>query len=725
MAEACRQGGGRSADLMSPRFALTCCMLLAALSARPGNAAQIISDADAPDAVHKAIRAATCAEASPAALPVNLQGTAIGDAVAGTSAGRAIFYVSPNGKDSWSGRHPEPNPGLTDGPFASIDRARDAARASGGQSTIALEGGDYYLAQPIVFDSRDKGLVITARCGQAPVLHGGPRVSDWTSQTAGSWTAPLKLLPDEAVGDLFVNGVRQTLARFPNAPADGDTRKGWLFAAKCDPPIDQWEGNTRFCYHAGDLPTLKETAGLVAHIVGGFQPGSQWGSDTLPVVSLDTTTRTLQTKGTSYFFTAEGSRYFLAGAKDLLDAPGEWWYDAAAGRLDYIPSDGQLPRSTVVAGVLPTFFRLEGADDMTVSGLELRDGAPQGSGKFYTDTRGFGAIRLEHADRVRLLGNLIENVGVGIHVTESSDVLIAGNTIGDVAGNGVYVGTTYGSFGQSNDAKIFSNHIHDIGKVYFETAGIWFQAGEDMWIANNVIENTAQFGIAGGSLWGTQDAVHGAIIEHNIVRNANQQTADGGAIKLMGEQADLLNSSIRYNLVTGTGHLMNRADGTFWPPGYENINEWPSPISWAIYTDGKASGVRIEGNILSDNVCAIGINGGWNNFVTGNTISNGSGAAFRVDDGTGWGWHPSWAAPNRIEDNIVSIDSSQGLAAFVYAPSHGAGSVHFARNRYSGNLNGKSFRIDPKIMSSGDFGSLADLQKAGADKDSVLALPNN
>ncbi|MGO8658324.1 right-handed parallel beta-helix repeat-containing protein, partial [Rhizobium ruizarguesonis] len=82
---------------------------------------------------------------------------------------------------------------------------------------------------------------------------------------------------------------------------------------------------------------------------------------------------------------------------------------------------------------------------------------------------------------------------------------------------------------------------------------------------------------------------------------------DCGAIKMMGEQADPLNSTIRSNLVTGTGHLMNRVDGTFWPPGYENTSEWPSPISWAIYTDGKASGLRIEGNTLSGNVAAIGI----------------------------------------------------------------------------------------------------------------------
>ncbi|SCB60628.1 Right handed beta helix region [Rhizobium aethiopicum] len=703
------------------RFAPILSILLATLFPRPGNLAPVSSDADAPDRLQSAVREATCAEASPAIFSGKLKGTSLNKVLTDTSAARSVFYVSPDGKDDWSGRLPKANPQRTDGPFASIERARDAARAKGGQNTIAMGNGDYYLAEPVVFDARDAGLVIAARCNEAPVLHGGPLVRKWAIQADGRWTASLKLPPGREVGDLFVGGARQTQARFPNAPRDGDPRKGWLFAAKCPQDDDIWHGNTRFCFHSGDLPISKNAAGLVANIVGGFHPGSQWGSDTLPVVSIDNANSAINTKGTAYFFTAEGSRYFLTGAAALLDAPGEWWYDGAKEQLVYIPSDGLPTSATAVAGILPTFFRLDGARGMVISGLRFRDGDPQGSGKFATDTRGFGAIRLEHADGVRLLGNAIDNVGVGIHVSESKDVVIAGNVIGDVAGNGIYLGTNYGTFLKSHGAKILSNHIHDIGRVYFETAGIWFQAADNVRIAHNLIENVAQFGIAGGSLWGPQDAVHDAVIEHNVIRNANQHTADGGAIKMMGEQADPLNSSIRYNLVTGTGQLMNRADGTFWPPGYENTSEWPSPISWAIYTDGKASGVRIEGNTLSGNITAIGINGGWSNLVTGNVISAGSGAAFRVDDGTGWGWRPPWAGPNRIEDNIVSVDNSNGLAAYVYAPDHKPGSVRFARNRYSGNLNDKSFRINPEIMPSGEFGSLSDLQKAGADIGSIVS----
>jgi len=630
-----------------------------------------------------------------------------------------VVHVSPAGQDNWSGRLAKPNDARSDGPFASIEAARDAVRAAAVPGRIVVGGGDYYLTKPILFDARDRGLALVAACGETPVLHGGPRVTGWSETAPGRWTATLPPANrDGRILALFVDGVARPLARYPNAPVDGDPRKGWLFAAK--PTADAWQGNTTFQFNPGDLPEIADPSGVVAHIVGGFNPGSQWGSDTLPVTSIDAATDTVHTEGTSYFFTAEGSRYFLAGAEAFLDAPGEWWFDASAGRLDYLDDDPSFGSASVVAGTLPTLFRLQEADGMLIAGLTLRDGAPLGSGKFGTDTRGFGAIRLEQADEVALVNNVIANVGVGIHVSESADVLIAGNEIGDIAGNGIYVGTEYGKFGKSIGARILSNHIHHIGTVYFESAGVFFQAADTIRIAHNLIEDMAQFGIAGGSIWGADDSVHDAVIEDNELHRANQQTADGGAIKLMGMQADSLDSIIRRNRITDTDQLMNRADGTFWPAHYENTGEWPTPISWAIYLDGKASGVLIEDNTLAQNVSAIGINGGWSNVVRGNSILGGAGSAFRIDDGTGRDWHPDWADPNRIEDNSVTITAENGLAASAYAPGHGAGYVHFARNRYSGNLNDRSFQYQPEVMPSGQFGGLADLQRAGIDEDSII-----
>ena len=44
----------------------------------------------------------------------------------GTGYVAEAFFVAPNGRDSWSGRLAVPNADGTDGPFATVERARNA-----------------------------------------------------------------------------------------------------------------------------------------------------------------------------------------------------------------------------------------------------------------------------------------------------------------------------------------------------------------------------------------------------------------------------------------------------------------------------------------------------------------------------------------------------------------------------------------------------------------------
>ena len=75
-----------------------------------------------------------------------------------------ILYVCPKGNDAWSGRLPAPNEGRTDGPFASITKARDAIRQmkakQGGLNeavTVQIRGGAYRLTEAIALAPEDSG----------------------------------------------------------------------------------------------------------------------------------------------------------------------------------------------------------------------------------------------------------------------------------------------------------------------------------------------------------------------------------------------------------------------------------------------------------------------------------------------------------------------------------------------------------------------------------------
>ena len=89
-----------------------------------------------------------------------------------------VFYISPEGNDAWSGQPAEPNPGKTDGPFATIAHARDAIRSMQAHGpltqpvTVYLRAGDYSLSAPLVFLPGDSGTadcpITYARRGRGP-----------------------------------------------------------------------------------------------------------------------------------------------------------------------------------------------------------------------------------------------------------------------------------------------------------------------------------------------------------------------------------------------------------------------------------------------------------------------------------------------------------------------------------------------------------------------------
>src|SRR5580692_8152238 len=101
----------------------------------------------------------------------------------------ADFYVATNGRDDWSGRVADPNVNRTDGPFATLTRARDAVRALKRVSdkkdfVVSIRGGTYRLRETLVFsleDSAPNGGTITyaAAPHETPILSSGVPIRGW------------------------------------------------------------------------------------------------------------------------------------------------------------------------------------------------------------------------------------------------------------------------------------------------------------------------------------------------------------------------------------------------------------------------------------------------------------------------------------------------------------------------------------------------------------------
>ena len=84
----------------------------------------------------------------------------------GSRGKEAAFYISLSGNDSWSGKLAEPNSDQTDGPFRSLQKARDAVRElkqaesmpDGGVS-VTIRGGIYPISETLTLTSDDSGSV--------------------------------------------------------------------------------------------------------------------------------------------------------------------------------------------------------------------------------------------------------------------------------------------------------------------------------------------------------------------------------------------------------------------------------------------------------------------------------------------------------------------------------------------------------------------------------------
>ena len=127
------------------------------------------------------------------------------------------FYVSPSGRDS--------HLGTAEQPFRTLSRARAAVRNVKAKTTqpitVYLREGVYYLSEAIAFSPEDSGsknapITYQAYPNEQVVISGGVRLNlDWKPFPNGIMQAQV---PREisSIDQLFVNGKRQHLARYPN-----------------------------------------------------------------------------------------------------------------------------------------------------------------------------------------------------------------------------------------------------------------------------------------------------------------------------------------------------------------------------------------------------------------------------------------------------------------------------------------------------------------------------
>mgnify|MGYP003126755493 CR=1 FL=1 len=540
----------------------------------------------------------------------------------------ADFYLSPDGSDTWSGTLAEPNAQGTDGPFATLQRARDAVRKlKEGRPTdvlVLFRGGTYTLSETVVFGRQDSGtaaatITYAAYPGETPVLSSAKRISGW--RDVGN---DVSGLPPAARDHILVADVTENFkCLFDQAGLLPRARsKGFI-------PLPGSSRN-KLHYPAGTLRNWRNVEDVEVVV----RPHHAWIVNVLPLESVDEQRQIASTSVDATY--AMNELHFLKGTNscwvenvlEALDEPGEWVLDTQQNKVYLWPRN----RGEVLAPQLQELVRVEGEVDesgpvdlpvehLCFRGLSFRHGdretltnADAGlQHDWEMHDKGTALLRLRGAENCIIAKCHFAHSGNGairvdLHGMHNS---ISGNHIEQIGGSGILLcGYGPGTKDVNRHNLVYNNHIHHTRRIYSHAPGIMlWQSGENR-VANNLIHHTPYtalilsgcmtdfFSKSGRELsrtirWHeigskpsrntklTFDDVrsflhtHDNMIEYNEIHHAMESLGDGNAIYIRG---------------AGAGNVIRR--------NYVHRLVAPMIMQCAIRTDGGQMDTLIAENII-------------------------------------------------------------------------------------------------------------------------------
>lgn len=511
-----------------------------------------------------------------------------------------------------------------------LQQAREERRINNAKDVcIHLSEGTYFLNQPIIVRPEDNGTRIVAD-GKA-VISGGVKIANWKKE-----------------GKYYVADVPE----FNGRPLE--FRQLWVNGKKAVRARDVADFNNMFRIRS--LDKAKETiyvpAAAVRKIVNAKHAEmvihEMWCIANLRIkgvkIAGDSAAVTFHQPESHIHFmhpwpspmvTSNGrnSAFYLTNAKELLDTPGEWYLDARAQKVYYIPQNGEnMKTAEVIVPAVETLMQVEGTPDnpvkdVTFEGItfshatwmrpsvsghaplqagmfmieayKLRPKQVRPNGDHKLDNQGWvgrpaAAVSLNSAENVsfsRCTFEHIASTGLDYHL-----YIKGGNvercTFKDIGGNGILAG----SFGpEAHEAhlpydpadrriictglNITNNLIEDVTNEDWGCVGIGAGFVKGIKICNNEIREVSYTGISMGWGWNRQVcSMSDNLVKGNLIHHYAKHMYDTAGIYTLGAQP---HSFVEENVVRD-----------IYSPSYaHDPNHW-----FYLYTDEGSSFITVRNN---------------------------------------------------------------------------------------------------------------------------------
>jgi len=269
------------------------------------------------------------------------------------------IYVSPTGNDNASGTR--------ENPVASFARAQEMVRKSvASTAKVIFLKGTYYLPETIKFTADDSksSVVYMAEKEGSVVISGGKQLQlQWTKSSRGWYTAAIPA--GNTIDQLYINGVRQRMARFPNAVEGKNV-------------FDTWDLSHSIKVDSVRDPLRKERVAQWKDPAGGYihaMHTALWGDMHWLIKGKNASGELLEEGGwqNNRPSPKHPAYRMVENIFEELDAPGEWFYNEKEERLYYISANGvDISKAKVEIVRLNHLIEFNGSKKTPVSNIELK-----------------------------------------------------------------------------------------------------------------------------------------------------------------------------------------------------------------------------------------------------------------------------------------------------------------------------------------------------------------
>jgi hypothetical protein len=634
-----------------------------------------------------------------------------------------LVYVSPQGRDAWSGALAAPNADGTDGPLRTLPRAQAVVRglvadmAAGQRARKAVRvqilPGTYTLSAPLALDDRDSGVAGYAVSweGTDPgnvLVSGGVALQlDSTTPTQAHFVVPAGTPPIDwaQAQQLYVNGRRAILARTPDEGTDWFVNQAVPLAGESGSQV----GTAAFTTSSPALAAINRLSAddRVRGVVNVYESWTT-GRHRLAQAAVPGTVQVAPAALWPFRAYGPAQRWYIENVSTALDAPGEW-LGSTSGGVTYLARKGESTAG--LSAVVPLLDNLVNIAQNAVTGRPAQ----------YIE---FHGLRFEHTRLQTPAAGLLDsqagthldaaiNVDTATHVVvddcrfahlgayavwfrvDARDSTASNNAVTDVAG-GFKIGPVVAP--QNDPAPttgilLSGNTVTDTGHVMPGAAAIWVGQAWGNTVTRNLVANTTYTGISVGWTWGFGPATSGNNeISDNLLFNIGQGVlSDLGGIYTVGISPGTV---VRGNVVREVRGYTAYGSG-----------------AWGLYDDYGSSQITLDANVVvgTDSGGYL-LREGHGDAVTDNVLAWGTNSEFGVS--------VSDPQNTRLQasGNLFVPASVDPFANYASAPD-----VIFSANTVAGTENGYS-PPDINLAKCGDgcAHTVASLKATSAPKGLTL-----